>query len=248
MSSSKKEDIASRRGLVKYMAREAIKNDFIKDCMILILFTIFIAIFCFALSLGETIDVATPLFFKTICTFVASLVIVPMFYGLSNYFLSSWRKERTRLGNLFSSFREYYFRNFFAFLFKYLLVAILLGFPLLLKFCLLKFLSIEVPKIILFLLYVIGIVLSINFLIGTSLLTFRVHETYHGPVEVIKETLEITKGHRFELFVNFIYFIPWIILGIVTIGLGFLYTVPYMYGTYAGYYDQLSDIWYKRGR
>ena len=48
------------------------------------------------------------------------------------------------------------------------------------------------------------------------------------------------KGHKGELFVLGLSFIPWILLGCITLGIAFFWVGPYMCLTYANFYEELK--------
>lgn len=61
-----------------------------------------------------------------------------------------------------------------------------------------------------------------------------------GVVECITESRMMMKGHKWELFVLELSFIPWMLLGAVTAGLAYIYVEPYMTLTFINYYFKLS--------
>jgi len=59
--------------------------------------------------------------------------------------------------------------------------------------------------------------------------------------EALDESKRITSGHIGDLFVLYLSFIPWVLLGAITCGLALIYVVPYMQTTMANYYLELKD-------
>lgn len=57
------------------------------------------------------------------------------------------------------------------------------------------------------------------------------------PSEAIKLSGKITKGNKTELFVLDLSFIGWYLLGIITLGIGMIYVLPYYMTTQALYYE-----------
>ena len=47
------------------------------------------------------------------------------------------------------------------------------------------------------------------------------------------------KGHKMDFFILGLRFLPWAILCLFTLGIGFLWLGPYMQVTYAKFYDRL---------
>lgn len=59
--------------------------------------------------------------------------------------------------------------------------------------------------------------------------------------EALDESKRITSGHIGDLFVLYLSFIPWVLLGAITCGLALIYVVPYMQTTMANYYLELKN-------
>ena len=62
-----------------------------------------------------------------------------------------------------------------------------------------------------------------------------------SPLEAIKKSKEMMYGHRWELFILELRFIPWFLLGIITLGIGFIWIVPYFMTAYSEFYIQLKE-------
>ncbi|MFT8558136.1 DUF975 family protein [Liquorilactobacillus hordei] len=64
-------------------------------------------------------------------------------------------------------------------------------------------------------------------------------------LDYITKSRELMVGHKFEFFVLKLSFIGWDIVAILTLGLGYIWVIPYKLATYAAYYKSLaanSDI------
>lgn len=61
-----------------------------------------------------------------------------------------------------------------------------------------------------------------------------------GATSFITESRELMSGHKGRLFWLDISFIGWYIVGMVTLGIGFLWINPYINATKAAFYDDLS--------
>lgn len=59
-------------------------------------------------------------------------------------------------------------------------------------------------------------------------------------LECMEESCEMTDGHKMELFVLDLSFIGWILLGIVTLGIAYIWVVPYYNATRANAYRALK--------
>ena len=60
-------------------------------------------------------------------------------------------------------------------------------------------------------------------------------------LECISESKEMMNGHKMELFVLGLSFIGWVLLGIVTFFIGFIWITPYMQATFANFYRKLKE-------
>ena len=59
--------------------------------------------------------------------------------------------------------------------------------------------------------------------------------------EAIQRSQIMMRGHKAELFILFLSFIGWSILSILTCGILYFYTIPYMYMTFVVYYEDLKN-------
>ena len=60
--------------------------------------------------------------------------------------------------------------------------------------------------------------------------------------ECIKESVDMTNGHKGELFVLSLSFIGWELLGCITFGIAYIWVVPYVYATYVNVYHSLKPV------
>lgn len=70
---------------------------------------------------------------------------------------------------------------------------------------------------------------------------------YIGARKGLRESIAITRGHLWDLFVLYLSFLGWIFLTIITLGLAGLYAVPYIKTTYATSYMWLRDLAFDTG-
>jgi len=62
-----------------------------------------------------------------------------------------------------------------------------------------------------------------------------------GAMDAIKKSKEMMKGHKLDFFVLQLSFIGWMILGVFTIGILYLWLIPYMSVTEANFYNALKN-------
>ncbi|MBE5813443.1 MAG: DUF975 family protein [Clostridiales bacterium] len=60
--------------------------------------------------------------------------------------------------------------------------------------------------------------------------------------EAVLKSRELMTGHRIEYFILSLSFIGWALVGAFTFGIGLFYVIPYMYTTFAAFYDELAGI------
>ena len=61
-----------------------------------------------------------------------------------------------------------------------------------------------------------------------------------SPSEAIHRSRMMMKGHKFDLFWLHLSFIGWILLGILTAGIGYLWLEPYIYTAQAAFYEEVK--------
>ena len=67
--------------------------------------------------------------------------------------------------------------------------------------------------------------------------------------EAFRASKQIMKKHKWELFCLRLSFIGWDILGILTLGIGFIFINPYRYAAEAAFYNEISgraEVYYGR--
>ena len=87
------------------------------------------------------------------------------------------------------------------------------------------------------LLYIPGIVKSIAYSMSFYILAENKGKSAR---ECIRESVEMTNGHKWELFVLGLSFIGWMFLGVITFGIGYIWIGPYMQATYTNAYKLLK--------
>ncbi len=61
-----------------------------------------------------------------------------------------------------------------------------------------------------------------------------------GACEALKRSEEMMRGHKMELFVLSLSFLGWMLLGTLTLGLLYIWLVPYMNATMANFYNSIK--------
>ncbi len=147
---------------------------------------------------------------------IASAIIVTPAFALSIYrvYLNVLAGNKPEVGDGFSGFDDFWSA------FK---VNFLVGF-----FTFLWSLLFFIP----------GIVKSISY----SMSMYVLAENKGMPaLECIRRSKEMTKGYKMDLFVLGLSFIGWILLGYITLGIAYIWIIPYMSTTYAAAYCTLKS-------
>ncbi len=90
---------------------------------------------------------------------------------------------------------------------------------------------------------------SILFVIPGIIASFRYSMTYFiladnpkmSGLAAIKKSKEMMKGHKWDLFILLFSFFWWYLLGVVTLGLAYIYVYPYVIATVANFYEKIKD-------
>ena len=86
--------------------------------------------------------------------------------------------------------------------------------------------------------YIPGIVKAISYSMSYYVLAENPNMTAREALNVSKR---ITNGHKMDIFVLGLSFIPWILLVTVTCGIAAIYVVPYMQLTITNFYHEIKD-------
>lgn len=107
-------------------------------------------------------------------------------------------------------------------------------FPKNLGFCLLYVIFVFLWAL---LLYIPGIIKGFAYMLSPYILKDNPELSAN---EAINLSQKMMKGHKFDLFWLMLSFIGWGILGIFTLGIGYLWLMPYMYTALAAFYQDVK--------
>ena len=144
---------------------------------------------------------------------VANLVLSgPLVLGLALFFLALSRGQEVQVSRVFDGFQR-----FVDALVTYLLMVLLIF---------LWSLLLIIP----------GIMAALSYA-----LTFFLMADQPGlkGMEALKESQRLMKDNRWKLFCLFLRFLGWFLLGALTMGIGFLWILPYVQTTAARFYDDV---------
>lgn len=142
------------------------------------------------------------------------LVSGPLMYGLSSAFLSLASGLRPSVSTLFTGFNRF--------------GTTFLLYVLMMIFVYLWMLLLIVP----------GIIAALRYSQAYYILR---DNPELSALEAIRRSKEMMVGHKGRLFILYLSFIGWWLLGILTLGIGFLWLNPYLYTTQAHFYLDLLN-------
>jgi uncharacterized membrane protein len=137
----------------------------------------------------------------------------PLLLGLAGFFLTFSRKQEAKLSQLFDGFQ-----NFPRALIAYILMVL---------FILLWTLLFIIP----------GIVAALSY--SQTFFLLSENPRMEG-LDVLRKSKAMMRGNRWKLFCLFWRFFGWCLLGILSLGIGFLWIMPYIQTTMARFYDDLT--------
>jgi uncharacterized membrane protein len=144
---------------------------------------------------------------------IGSLILSgPMTLGYAIFTLNISRNQEARFEQIFDGFK-----NFGNSLATYLLMIL---------FIILWMLLLIIPGIIAALSY------SMTFYILAD-------DSSIGPMEAIDKSKQMMNGYKWKLFCLGLRFIGWTLLCLLTLGIGFLWLIPYAQVSFAKFYDDI---------
>ena len=102
---------------------------------------------------------------------------------------------------------------------------------------------------ILLLVILVGIILLV---IPGIIFTYMFSQAYYiladdnskSIIQCLKESAGMMKGYKFKYFVLLLSFLGWTILGMIPLGIGLLWVIPYTNVTAASFYLKVKDNYY----
>lgn len=155
----------------------------------------------------------TSQFFPFVTLF-SLLIGGPMAIGVAIFSLNISRDKDAKLEQIFNGFN-----NFGTALGAYLLVAI---------FTILWTLLLIVP----------GIIAALSYAMTFFILA---DDDSIGAMEAIDKSKEMMNGYKWKFFCMSLRFFGWALLCILTLGIGFLWLIPYMYVSMAKFYENVKE-------
>lgn len=153
-------------------------------------------------------------------SFLSMLLLFPLQYGAAVAFLGFKRTGvDVKIGDMFVGFNDYG-RVFVTILLQTLYIV-------------LWSLLLVVP----------GIIKAISYSQTIYILKDNPELKFNGAIE---RSMAMMEGHKMEAFLLGISFIGWLLLGVLTLGIGMLWVTPYMNTAYAHFYDYVKEDYERR--
>lgn len=145
--------------------------------------------------------------------FIAALLLTPMLFAFTVSFLKQLRGEKFDVMYIFKEFNN----------------RVLITMVLTMLYTWLWSLLLIIP----------GIIKSYSYAMTPFILEDDDEEIISGN-EAIEKSMRMMDGHKWELFCLDFSFIGWILLAILTLGIGCLWLYPYIYTARAAFYEELK--------
>ena len=128
--------------------------------------------------------------------------------------LSLSRKQETALPQLFEGFKKFWiaFGTYFLMMIFLFLWLLLLIIP--------------------------GIIAALSY---SQTFYILAEDNSISPLDAITKSKELMKGNKWKFFLLGLRFIGWILLGVLTMGIGFVWIGPYMMISFAKFYDDVKE-------
>lgn len=196
---------------LKQAARQALKNQW-GNAVMLTLTTMVVSIALYFLIMAPFADNNTQ---SSLAQWVTAIILMPLDWGLLMVLMRIFRQqEGTDAKNLFEGYQQF------------------------LRICGTLLLR-QVYVFLWLLLFIIpGIVKSLSYAMTPYILADYPELRYNGAIEL---SMKLMKGHKWRLFCLSLSFIWWSILAICTLGIGFLWLVPYYQVTMIAFYEKLKQ-------
>ncbi|OAA85377.1 DUF975 family protein [Clostridium ljungdahlii] len=146
---------------------------------------------------------------------ISFLIVGPLTLGIVGCFIKLVKFEKFQVENLFDGFK-----NLGSAIILYVVMSI---------FIFLWSLLFIIP----------GLIASLSY----SMAMYVLSENPDMPVlEALDESKKMMYGHKWELFCLLISFLGWIILSVVTFGIGFIFVCPYIQAATANFYKDVRSV------
>lgn len=148
---------------------------------------------------------------EVISNFVVGFLMAPIAIGVYVYLLKFVRKRKYTSQDIFSQYKNFI---------PIVLINFLVGFFVTLGTC-----ALIIP----------GIILAL----GYSMVSYLVADGSLDIWGTLKESRRMMKGYKWNYFVFNLSFLGWLLLGVISLGVVFIYVIPYFNIANTLYYEEL---------
>lgn len=236
---------------IKKNAREALSGKWIRGVLTVLAYVGIMFIIGLIEGIFEDESIMANLI-----SIVTSIIGVPLSFGFTYSFIRLKRGEDVKTFDFFKSVFSNFGRAWkisLRVVLKLILPIILLVLTILIVVGMLAYFSIEllsahVANEMLFVVLVGGIVIVVIYcwlIIRALLYSLTTYIAFDNPdmtaLEVINESAKMMKGNRMKLILLELSFIGWGILCLFTLGIGYLWLVPYMQVAQVCFYESILE-------
>lgn len=197
---------------IKHEAIDLVKNNF-KDVWKGLIINFVISLLYSVVVNYFFKDLESP--FYIIFSSIFNLVTIPITFGTTKYILSLIRNEKHSIKDIF-----YFYKH-------HIIESIILS--ILLSLCL---------SVGMILFFVPAIIFALMFSMSENIFV----DGTTNAVEALKKSADLMKGYKWD-YLNFVIsFLGWFILGVITLGLAFIWVIPYFMIAQKIYYEKLNQV------
>jgi len=185
--------------------------------VVLVCSLLFSGVSIFASLMPEAIPASMVMTSDSLNTLAIFLLAGPLEYAMYNVLLVMKRGELK--DTPFMSMCRYFSKDWVRYVVAYVLMTIIV-------------VLISIPTLC------IG---GIIFAYAYQMVPFLLHDYPElSAKDALKLSREMMKGYKWDLFLLQFSFIGWILLAVLTLGIGLIWLVPYMYAATANFYDDVK--------
>jgi uncharacterized membrane protein len=170
--------------------------------------------YCAGVTLVFMLVSGAPSIFKQLGSLITIVITGPLSLGITAFYLALVHGQTPKLAAIFDGFR-----NFLNAFLTYLLMMV---------FVILWLLLLIVP----------GIIAALSYALSFYILA---ENPAMVPMEVLRRSKQMMNGYKLKLFYLGLRFIGWGILCIFTLGIGFLWLIPYAMTSVTLFYEDVKS-------
>jgi uncharacterized membrane protein len=206
-------DVVQPNKVLRAYAREQLRGVWKKAAFTFFVIFLIYAPFYIVSALSQVYPNAAVVSILYAALLIVTIIIGGPFYlGYVGYFLKRIRGEAISTKNIFDGFKQFsraFVLMLLVFIFTFLWTLLLI-----------------VP----------GIIKGLSY----SMAFFVLYDNPDmKPRQALKESIRMMKGYKGKCLGIHLSFIGWVLLGLLTLGIGYLWLYPYMYMTFANFYENL---------